>query len=1116
MNPGRYRFKVYLNARHKISFHNSTSNIHPHTWELVLYVNKTSENFIRFSDIENIITDFLSEYEGKCINELKPFDEINPTMENIGDSIASDLSEILSKNGWALFSLEISENPARTYIVQINPVNLKTALKENNSEDEEVCSTASIGEMCSAYDMAAVNKQHLGSLSADKTEEDDLHIINEAYAANEEDTLPSEEISGGRPEDVEQNDNKAEKSVNDKKRSVILKRPRKKHKRINNSSYIILGMLLLLTAGITIYLYLNREGSFPWGSDSWYHLFKGHMLYLSGREGNFFPLYSEIWYNGIQPLRYWAPLPHYVLAIFELITNGDIGLAYNLFIIFCFIAGGTGWVLWGAKTGRRTLGCIMAVLWSLLPDNLRVMFSEGNLSRVAVTVIFPYLLLMASMHFIEYGIVKTNKDASIGVLTDKHFRTKANIYRSKVVYLCGVFILMFMITLCHAMIAAMAAITITLFSVITGLVEKKLAASIEIIAAAACGIAAAGIWLVPALTGGLLSMNSEAVKELAEGLTYPVLETLDPMRRLADPNVFYFGTSIAAAALIGVIFGEKKTKAAFAVTLIIFTGTTKLLLPVILKLPLSQAFWMMRFTPMAMGTFFAGLFFWKKLNRKILAVVIALVITDSVVSFSLLAHNSDMPQKNVDILKPGAALTDNRIALIDNSRMGSFPSFFLSFNESGKIVKQVFGSGWQGAATAQNIMLLNTAAEKGWYEYLFDRCLEHGADVVVITGEMLSDANKAVDAARKAGYILVNGYNDSKTGSLGSTDNKLSESVNMPKLSYGLLDESLNEYVSENVPADTALVFKYPISGSFGSIANYQGIGIGRYASNLSLVFPQIETGRSFYIDDYSFDELTEYKTVFLSGFSFRSRQAAEKLLMDISESGTRVVVDLTNADAELLSSRAGLFGVLAENIVFEGKLPDMEAPLRKISFSRSIPDEYEKWSTIYLENLDNVHVSTYYENHFMDIIGTKVNDNLFFVGVNLPYYAMLTGDHSAIELLEDVTGLDAGDLPGRRTVKLKNETRSNMIALSTEEEGVITGVAALDSFHVVEGGYSVTHNLVKMDSKTLILKAGYPVLGKGLTLTLIGLTAMLALVVFLKKRGGRANCSITDVYIEG
>lgn len=156
---------------------------------------------------------------------------------------------------------------------------------------------------------------------------------------------------------------------------------------------IIIGAFLLLA-------YITRFGNYPWGSDTFGHLFKAHLLYQNVISGNYYPLYTELWYNGIQPFRYWAPLPYYILLIFELISKGDTLLAYNMFIFFAFVFGAMFWIVWGYRTSNSRLIMPLALLWFFMPDNLRVMFSEGNLPRVVVTIIFPYLM-MGVWEFLE-------------------------------------------------------------------------------------------------------------------------------------------------------------------------------------------------------------------------------------------------------------------------------------------------------------------------------------------------------------------------------------------------------------------------------------------------------------------------------------------------------------------------------------------------------------------------------------------------------------------------------------------------------------------------------------------------------------------------------------------
>lgn len=112
-----YKFKFYINARHSVEFNNIRSNIHPHTWETVVHIEVNSEDFINFTSFEKVLEKYFDKYEGKYFNDIPHFQDINPTMENIGKKVFIDLEEMLSKSDLRLVRLEISENPTRTYII---------------------------------------------------------------------------------------------------------------------------------------------------------------------------------------------------------------------------------------------------------------------------------------------------------------------------------------------------------------------------------------------------------------------------------------------------------------------------------------------------------------------------------------------------------------------------------------------------------------------------------------------------------------------------------------------------------------------------------------------------------------------------------------------------------------------------------------------------------------------------------------------------------------------------------------------------------------------------------------------------------------------------------------
>lgn len=91
---------------------------HPHTWEIILRTIKLEDEFVIFNDIEKTINEYLETYQDSYINEVPPFTTLNPTLENICVYFKDALEKLLYEKGWVLLSIEISETPSRSYIIE--------------------------------------------------------------------------------------------------------------------------------------------------------------------------------------------------------------------------------------------------------------------------------------------------------------------------------------------------------------------------------------------------------------------------------------------------------------------------------------------------------------------------------------------------------------------------------------------------------------------------------------------------------------------------------------------------------------------------------------------------------------------------------------------------------------------------------------------------------------------------------------------------------------------------------------------------------------------------------------------------------------------------------------
>lgn len=148
MKYNQYRFKFYLNASHSIYLRGVLGTEHPHTWEITLDTIKLKDNFIIFNDIEKSIEKYLEKFQDKYINNISPFTTLNPTLENICGYFKDEFEMMLFKSGWLLLSIEISETPTRSYIIDISDeINYNNSILDNekiikNIQSDDILETA--------------------------------------------------------------------------------------------------------------------------------------------------------------------------------------------------------------------------------------------------------------------------------------------------------------------------------------------------------------------------------------------------------------------------------------------------------------------------------------------------------------------------------------------------------------------------------------------------------------------------------------------------------------------------------------------------------------------------------------------------------------------------------------------------------------------------------------------------------------------------------------------------------------------------------------------------------------------------------------------------------------
>ena len=74
---------------------------------------------LKFHHLEHRVEELLNRYQDKTLNEIAPFDMINPTLENMCEYFKDELTEILNRNGWIFLMMEMSESPSMSYVVSL-------------------------------------------------------------------------------------------------------------------------------------------------------------------------------------------------------------------------------------------------------------------------------------------------------------------------------------------------------------------------------------------------------------------------------------------------------------------------------------------------------------------------------------------------------------------------------------------------------------------------------------------------------------------------------------------------------------------------------------------------------------------------------------------------------------------------------------------------------------------------------------------------------------------------------------------------------------------------------------------------------------------------------------
>ena len=487
---------------------------------------------------------------------------------------------------------------------------------------------------------------------------------------------------------------------------------------IGFAALLIYRLILFPPAGSSLY---------PWASDTQGHLLKVEYLGENLNQGILSPQILPDWYMGMQFMRYYPPLPYYLLVGLEFFTPNSIYTA-NWFIMLCALAGGLSWLLY-----RRWIGLFPAllggILFLFLPDNVRVAMSDGNLPRVLATALLPITIYLFLRTLEETGTIW---------------------------HRIGLALCFALIVLSHAMMAAIFAVCcglIVLLILLKRTTTRWLVA--QSLVFIALGIMLSAWWMVPSLFGGITGLNTAAMTEALA--VFPLSDFFNPTLRSGNPEAYYVGLALLALSVASLwVYNEQRG----FTTALTFTGcfgvliTTTGINQLFNALPLHSLIWPLRFLGIASFLLLLALMWslrgWKSLSPVVVIAVVGVLAVDGAGSFFLIGLRPIDP--DISQISQRLSYTSGwREATLDLSRLGSGPSF--SFSAAGDR-EQVFGWAYQGASTAKTVAALNDAIELGFPAYLLDRLNLYGTDDVVLLNE-IPNADHIADGLLQAGYLEI-------------------------------------------------------------------------------------------------------------------------------------------------------------------------------------------------------------------------------------------------------------------------------------------------------------------------------------------------------------------------
>lgn len=809
---------------------------------------------------------------------------------------------------------------------------------------------------------------------------------------------------------------------------------------VKKSICLVLFPLVYGALAVLLVISVMKSGLWPGETGAMYPLYCGDLLYTSLAGGGGFPLYDTMWFAGSETLRFFGPLPAALLAGCQALAAGDnIAGGYLFLGLLCFAAA-CAWLWMGCRAARPVLGGLLGIVWFFSPYNLHVLLVQGDLARSLAYCALPLLFFMTRDYL------------------------KAQDWKKLPFF--GVMFLLLALT--HPGCGALAAFAWAVYLVLWRLVYHTGAGIGGVVLSAASGVLAAGLWLAPYFMGGAAR---GAESETMAASFQPLLDSLNVFNYWSDSrSAVYFGLALLIACVIMGVFGRREStpEAWAAIALLVCTTTVSCAAAGIL--PGSALFRGVWLFSAAASLGLLALLNWGTVIKPVTVLLVLLLAADALPGWRLTADPSGARVPAEERLAEVAAatlreeaqsVTAQRLAILDEDALGPMGAYLAADWENPVAI--LGGVGRDQSPIGENLTRLDRALRDGGYLYVFDRCLAWGCDSVLLDTALVKDEDLAAGLLDQAA----------------------------DRLGYALTEEK-----------GTYRLYHRDLGSGWGTAASYPAIGIGTTAGYTSIVYPAMEETADPNLNHYTFEDLSGYELVFLSGFTYDDRETAEELVLRLSRAGVHVVIAADGIPLDKRTHGRSFLGVICNDVSFSNGYPELDT-VDGVLNTKLFPPGYSKWSTVYVEGLDDVWGSVLDNDLELPFYGTVENDHIVVVGLNLHYFYALTKDENVGKLLDRGMALPAGRLPERAVVPVEVSYASGSITLTTDYDGVGTALSFHDGF--AGQGVRDENHMAVVDRGTTVIHLQYPYFKTGLACTGAGVL-LLSVIPLIRRRNQRAE----------